>query len=470
MKAVKYIVLSYFQQNFFGTLGMVIALIFFIFGNISILKYGQMDLSGELIAWKSFYLGLILLLAILSVHLKRMVKSNASALLPDYKKRQFTAACFWLILFAAWPVLITSYFGFPLLLNTALFSFTTAVCLIIFFRYGENIVPLLFIVWILRMVYELAGISVEAPLFSTLMNYWPANHSAHFSIILIFTSCILFYFFIRRYFRLSILEFENENGDSTDPWAKDYDRAGPFLSRLIDKKLQKLTSQKSGNYLFKLVKLFQFSLFSPAIQISVNSLRFGFMLLYMASIFFLLSGGNVMESRFVLIVLILVYQISAAFVSTDFLHHRSRLSMLWICAGLDSRKQFGRITAAAYYLQAMKQYVIITVFLTAVSAVLNLFSPFETLMLLIYGFWIFTILPSVSLIFSNAVQSPAAKGWTVTNIFAAFCMMPVFNWLTGIFSMSVIIFLMISSLIFILTAIHKWLQSEFDFSGPEVYL
>jgi len=68
------------------------------------------------------------------------------------------------------------------------------------------------------------------------------------------------------------------------------------------------------------------------------------------------------------------------------------------------------------------------------------------------------------------LYNPALRTSAENSENPAFCMMPVFNWLTGIFSMSVIIFLMISSLIFILTAIHKWLQSEFDFSGPEVYL
>jgi len=470
MKAVKYILLSYFQQNFFGTLGMVIALVFFIFGNIAVFKYGRMELSGELISWKSFYLGLILLLAILSIHLKRMVKSNASALLPDYKKRQSMAACFWLLLFAVWPVIITSYFGFPLLLNTAVFLFTTAVCLNIFFKYGDHIIPLLFIIWILRLVYELAGITVEAPLFSALRNYWPAENQVHFSVILLLISFLLLYFFVRSYFKLSILDFENENGDNTDPWARDFDKTGPILARLLDKKLQKTTALRKGSYLSKLIKLFQFSLFSPGIHVSLNSIHFGFMLLYMASVYFLLSGWMFLASRVIIVVLTLIYQISAAFIAADFLHHRSHLSMLWVWAGLDSRKKFSRVSALAYYFTAAKQYIIVTLSFIVITASLNLLSPYEMLILMVYGLSIYAILPSLSLIFSSSIQSPSAKGWTFTNIIAAIIMMPIFDQLIGVFSWPVFLTLMIIGIISIWRAMNIWKHSEYDFSGPEVYL
>ena len=96
MKAIGYILLSYFQQS--PIIQFVIAIIAFIFASIWTLwlpfftmntdvgiKFTKTRMIHE--PWVLFLFALIYLVISMGAHLTRLIKSNASALVPHYRQK-----------------------------------------------------------------------------------------------------------------------------------------------------------------------------------------------------------------------------------------------------------------------------------------------------------------------------------------------------------------------------------------------
>ena len=248
MKTIRHIFLSYFHQHVFGTMAILITIMLFLVAHIVLFSQQTNSPDQTLAPLQLFFFAVIGFSYDTGIHLKRLVKSNAAALLPHYRSKQLIAVGLLMSTFILWPALLLSLHGFPFPVTLTLLLFSAVFIISLLFRYGDNILSLLIILWVLRIVYEILGLPVHITVFNFLANV----NQIQLIIFLIITAIILFYFFLRYYLNISVLQFEGESGDDTDPLAKDHDRAGPYIITFAQKMMtqaKKNIPQKAGSIL-----------------------------------------------------------------------------------------------------------------------------------------------------------------------------------------------------------------------------
>ena len=357
MKSVKYIFLSFFQQYFLGTIGMLLAILFFVVATFRALSYDLSNPEEIYKVWLLYYFALLAMVYILSVHLKRMIKSNAAAMLPNYKQKLLSVSAICTILFFIFPVIVTYSQTFPLIATISIFMLSIGLIALLNFKFGESIINILIYIWILRSSYELLGFPVDRSIVTDLFSITNVPDQLILSILLIVLSLGVLFYFIRLYSTTSSTQAEEADGDNTDPWAKEHDKVNHYSFKKLNTRLLStfpLISKKSS---WGQIQKFQYSLFSPGYISLAFGLKIGYLLLYIVSYIYIMYGPQSFVSNDFVPLFVFIFYISTMFISTDFLQHRDRLSLIWVASSASSKSRFSLLVALTYFYVIFKQFI-----------------------------------------------------------------------------------------------------------------
>jgi hypothetical protein len=476
MKSLRYILLSYFQQNFFGILGTVIAFVGFFMGTILILQKSDPSVGKDFNHWTPHFVAFIIMGYIMAMHLKNSNKSSMGALLPHYRRNQLIVAGLVLALFILVPVSIRGFQGYVFLAPLAMFLFTAALLLWGLFSFGDNIVVMAAILWLGKLVHEMLGFKSKLMVFSPLYDFSPWRAAWAFPLFIICLSCGLLFLFARYVLKMPFKDSWNGPRDRTDPFTKDYDRVSAVTEKLIKGKMKALRRTMGGHKkgsLYQLARMYQVALFSPGYASIINSLiGMAGTLFYLCTFFYIFYGGSKVKDE-ILFLFILLYFMGAGMLTTDFLQHRHRMPAIWLQSRLNSRKRFASVTFLTYLMVMARQYLNISIGVLCVHLLLFDTPVFLSLPVMAAGLAIFISLLSLSLLFSDRIVSADGKGWMI------------FSTCVGILCMSlqlilirsprspamwyVVLVMGIFSLILLRGAYLKWRGTEMNFNAPNAF-
>ncbi len=310
------------------------------------------------------------------------------------------------------------------------------------------------------MAYEILGLPIEVRIFPAVTEYL-----VHISLFLIIVSIILFYMNSRHYFRISILDFENIDRDELDPWSKEFDKTTVVITKYFEKTLAKFANLKtlSKN---NINRLFRITLFSPNQAVAASAIMIVIVLAFIYSIFLLLHPEVIYQHEWILPILILIYHISGIMITTDFLQHRERLSLLWMYSVAKSRKDFIYTFCRSYIFIVLQNFLAISIVYFIIALTISIISVQDLLRLFISGIFINLMLIAISLIYFDVIRSPEAKGWMVPNMLLAFILLPVYFKQISYFTPIVLMVLIIISVLMIFFGIRKLYKSDLDFNSP----
>lgn len=468
MKAIQHILFSYFRQPVFSTIFMVIGVIFFVVGTVNTLTRPGLETSENWYHWDFFLLALVLLGYVMGMHLSRLLQSSACVLLPNYRQKQLLAAGILLALFILFPTLISGLKGFSVAISLSLLLATASYCLWTFFYFGENIFSGVILLWFLRLFYECSGLKTKLIIFGPFSDYFPNAPALLLPVLLIVISTIALVAFVRYFLTVSMHRFAAEESDQNDPWARDFDRIGRVVRKLVKKKLNRATiglSQQPTS-VFRLVRHFQFSLFSPNNVVTIYSFA---TLIAMFNLMILLyfQHGSLPPRMEVAPLLNFIFIILIGILATDFLQHRSRMVSLWFQSQVSSRKKFTRLVALTFLFVAGRLYLTLSIILLGVSFLTTLLTAFDALRIVLLGAVENLLVISLCLIFSEEITSPDARGWTVSNIFLwILLLIIILNTWTAL-TWGTLLALLGLSVALLGIALYKWESTEINFVSPE---
>jgi len=479
MKSIPYILMSYFQQHFFGVIAIVIGLIAFLVANVLTFTQESAPPNDSLRHWFAFLCALIMILAGMASHLKRLIQSQACALYPHYRRNQAIAAGIILMFFVGWPVFITAITGFPAIITLAMFLTTTSLILWMLFRFDESVLIFCVVIWSLRLVYEMLGLDTEYRIFRSLADASIFGSQSVFAILVAVLAGIALYLFFRYFLTVPIQRIWSENSRNPDPYAAEFEKTDASTLRMINRKLaDQLEKQKGPQIsLNRMTNMLQFSLFSPRYIVPLQGL-WGFLVLalHLLTVFFIFILKNdfwMVEESIVLSALIFLFYLSVTILTTDFLQHRNRMPAIWMQAQFCSREEFARATMLTVFKIGIKQYLIMALIILVATILISSFSFFSLLSLLAIGLLIYIIVICLSLLWSDEIRSTNCKGWTITNTLLAVMVLiitasnrfafsnPRITWL-------VILGMTLLSLFLLRMAFRKWSETEMDFLGPDL--
>lgn len=470
MKSIKYIFISFFQQHFFGTLNVLLAILFFIVAVVRLVTKDLSDPQEIYIIWILFYLALLALVFILSLHLKRMVLSNSTAMLPDYRKKLLYTSISFAAVFFTTPLIFTISEPFPLPVTFSLFIFSTGLILYLNYKFGENIINILAFIWLLRLVYELFGLPVENRILSMLISINNLPSQLYFSLLLTMIGSLLIYLFVKTYLATTVTEAEDSAAISSDPWAKDYDKDNSFTQKRLKKILTKEKAYKWKSSLWGQIRRLQYSLFSPGTVHFGYGIKIGFVLIYLFSFIYIMYGQQSFEQRDFIPIYTLVFYISAMFISTDFLQHRDRLSLLWMTSVENTRSKFVQKIILTFLYVIIKQYLLVAILFSFVYFLFISNSLAQIMIGILTGLILNLILPGIALLSSRLIESPVAKGWALSNLFAMIVMLTIAVKTWQSINISIIFIGLLLSIILYVLAFMKWRRYDMDYKGPQLYV
>jgi hypothetical protein len=473
IKAIGYILLSYFQQDFWGILATVIAIIILVVASLMAVVDPGVGMEKIESSWHLFLVALLAILYISAAHMWGLIKSNATALLPHYRRYLLMAFGLVLVVFLVWPVVITGIRGFPVLTSLAMFLFLSCLILSGGFFFGENIIVLGAIIWLGKLVHELLGLKSKFMILGNISNFSLLGSKSVFPILVILFSGIVLYL-IALYFLKSPTDFSDKEAYIRNPYDKGYDRTDALnviiFKRNTDRLLKNNRDKKRS--LFHISRLLQSSLFSPGYASITQSLvGIPVIIFYLGTVLYVLRGGKIDPT--LIPFLLIIYYISAIVITTDFLQHRQRMPLIWMQAQLNSRKEFAKATILTYVMVMIKQHLALSLGTLIIPVFFPVISVLRLLPIIILGFLVNIILLSLSLLFSDLVLSPKCNGWLQFNIIVGLlvfilarnALKLLFNNTPGTW-----IFIMVLAVFtgFLLWgAYKKWSNTEFNFAGPQ---
>jgi len=479
MKALRYILLSYLQQHFFGVLIIVVGFIYFVPATLLALfgKYGNIRTGFE--PWRLFFISFIFIVYGVAMHLRSLIKTNTGVLLPYYRRNQLIATGFIVAVFVFVPILCNGLRGFPVLAPLAMFLFTAALVLWGLFNFGENLAVFAIIIWLGKMVHELLGFKLKIMIFRSLPDFLLLGSESLFPILVILLSCGLILLFGFYVLKMPYKDLWDSSKDRTDPFTKDYEKVNKVTLKIMIGKMATLLRNMTGHRKkspFQVARVLQPALFSPGYSSVLNSLIYmiGF-LCYVGTIVYVFYGGidfakfdmKFSFSSF----LVFIYFIGAGMLSQDLLQHRHRLADLWLRVQLNSRKAFSRATILTYLLVTVRQFFMSTILVFFLLALLR--APFlKSLLVAAAGFVVYTSILALALLNSEQVVSAECKGWMITvmiggtsasAIFAAIATSSAYR------SPGIWWFIFVGavfSLFLFWRAVKKWSDIEMNFAAP----
>ena len=481
MKALRYILLSYLQQHFFGVMMIVVALIYFVPASLAALfgKYGTIRFGFE--PWALHFLSFIFVVYTTAMHLRSLIKTNTGALLPHYRRNQLIAAGLLLTVFISVPILINGFKGFPVLAPLAMFLFAGALMMWGIFSFGENVAVLAVIIWLGKLVHELLGYKLKIMIFPGLPHILFPGSGFWIPVLVIFVSGVLFFLFGLYILKMPYKDVWGSPRDRSDPYTKDYDKVSNLTFRIVMRKvsgmLEKMTERRKKSPVY-LARFLQPALFSPGQSSITNSLIYIVgLILYIITIGFVFYGGvdfAKVEEKFGLAsFLILLYFIGIGILTNDLLQHRHRMADLWLRVQLASRKTFARTTILTYIMVTVKQFFVTTLALFVLHALLR--QPFlKTLLTVVTGFVVYSLYLTIAILASESIVSPDGKGWFITAMLTGTTASMIYAFVVkgqvyrspGIWWFLLVVEVLVLFLFWL--GVRKWSNADMNFIGPDM--
>jgi len=473
-KAIGYILLSYFQQNFLNILGTVTGIIILLVASIAALVNPETAVEKIEPIRNFFLVALLFILYVSGMQMKGLIKSNATALFPHY--RQYLLMAFGLVLavFLVWPVVITGIRGVPVLASLAMFLFISCLMLGGLFFFGDNIIVLGAMIWLGKLVHEMLGFKSKIKIFGDFSEFSLLGSKSVFPILVILFSAVVLCL-IALYLLKAPPDFPGKKTDISNPYAKDYDRTNALTAFIAKRNMALLlkNSRDKKRSLFHIARLLQPGLFSPAYaSITQSVVGITVLILYLGTLFYVFLGAKF--DLMIIPFLLLIYYMAAAMITTDFLQHRQRMPLIWMQAQLNSRKVFAKATILTYLMVVVKQHLALSLGILILPVFSPVVSVLRLLPLIILGFLVFIMLLSLSLLVSDLVLSPECKGWMLFNIIGGILGLTIaiisfkISFTNTPWTWIFIIVLSVITGLLLWRAYKKWSNTEFNFIGPQV--
>jgi hypothetical protein len=470
-KAIGYILLSYFQQDFWGILATVIAIFILVAASFTAVVDPGVGMEKIESIWHWLLGAYLAVLYISAAHMERLIASDANALLPHYRRYLLIALGLVMVVFLVWPVVITGIRGFPVLTSLAMFLFIP--CLMIGGAFiGANIIVLGVMVWLGKLLHEMLGLKSKIMIFGDFSNFSLLGSKSVFPILVILFSGIVLYLFARNFLKASVY-FSQKKTYIRSPFDKGYDKMDALTDVIFKRNMERLlkNNRDKKRSLFHISRLLQTSLFSPGYASITQALvSIAVIIFYVGTIMYVF--GTDISDLAIIPTLLVFYYAAAGMISTDFLQHRQRMPLIWMQAQLNSRKAFAKATILTYVIVVVKQHLALSLGMLIMPVFFPAVSVLRLLPLIILGFLVFIILLSLSLLFSDQVLSPKCNGWLQFNIIVGILIFILArNALKLLFNTPgtwiFIIVLAVFTGFLLWRAYKKWSDTEFNFTGPQ---
>ncbi|MFC1725657.1 hypothetical protein ACFL4T_08520 [candidate division KSB1 bacterium] len=473
MRSIRYILLSYLQQEFINVFYISVGILGFFLSLSDIF----IDKEPFPSCWYRFLWIVIMLVPASAFHLKRLILSDSGFLVPNYRKYQVITACMIYIPLILFPPLLAILHGYQFLNYFAMMLISVSLLVWIRLIFNDPGYLTIFTLIPLWLIYEMLDFEKNLALVSSFNEITGIESESFLPIILIIISFILIYHLFIHIFRKPGLSRTNKNEIYTDPLLFTHDKIDSFSGSLITKKVSRLLNRIKGGKtpVFQIIRLFQYSLFNPesTMFLSTTLLIFtgiglggGFLLLSMEEI------PRVFFDYYTLPVFFLFYQVSAGIISSDFFQHRNRMPVLWIQSSM-TRNKFIKTVISTYLFVAFKLYIKLTAVFMFLLWIFEIAPAVSVYQFLLLGFFLYIIIISFSLLVSEYNVSFSSFGWI---LFHMIMIWPIFGLnllLMRHLNMSLNSWIFISvtgvfSGILLLMAFRKFEETEMNFTGPGV--
>jgi len=461
MKAIWYIFIDYFRQKFPESLGMIAG-----FG-VLIIAHFLLDAERAHEAFQVFFFGGLMLTAVVANHTKFLNNSSSHLLLPNYKRYQLIVNGIFLILTSLWPAILLTTIGMPFLQTFSMFFITGTLILRTIYRFGDNILVLFFLAWLLRFIYEILGFPV--PYFIVPLITEISISPLAIEIPLCIIAPILLVLYMRQVATSTEHKSDQEMAADFDPLLRELDRPKAFTLRVSDFFLKRLfhKMKNAPGSLSTIIDMAQFSLFSPGVVVYTNTGKFALALVYMISIFFILYGNIFDDPRLPMPAFILsIIQIATVILATDFIQHRGRCANLWLWLPAATRSRFTAIILGTFIVVLLKHYLVMAIVLSLILKVVAEPTMAELLHILLAGFVIASSVASIALILSEAIISPEGRGWYITNMFVWIASFSLYLLLWENVGMMLLVIGLFVQLPLWAIAYKRWEVIDLDFKSP----
>jgi hypothetical protein len=409
-------------------------------------------------SWGLFLFSLTGMAMVVGYHL---LETSTIDLLPKHRPYQLVTSGLLLALFLVWPTILMALRGGPVLVILAIYLFFACLSLWIVFHtfaaYGLVLIlgfPTM--IWLLSDQFQKGNLPPE----STRIARFGIDHlGSSWPIYMIVASLLGLFYFAHYYMRAARVDSPDESGNDYLECHKTQDSTDNLSSGIASNAISRLAGVNSvGKASFlRLVRLFQFSLFSPMFGMHFFSCIFVLFATY-------LSFHGRVPLPGMNIFLPMAYYFCPAAAAMTFLNHRNRMPFIYLSSCLPSRNSFLRATVLSYLLVVLKQ----TIFMTLTAVLAHAIFPWTSWtcfpQLCTLGFILSFIQVSFSLLASKRIKSANALSWLLINM-VLIAPIPLFARLCSrTWTVSLVLTALFSGFLFWL-AMRKWQKTELDFAA-----
>jgi cbb3-type cytochrome oxidase subunit 3 len=478
MKAIRYILLSFFQKDFFTSISIFISclLLFIASGKALDIALGADQDPSVVLAASVF--AVIFGVLVIMIHIRSLFSLNSVSLLPLYKEYLIYTIVVVLGFFMLYPTGILMLTGISFARSLALISTFVVLLTYLGLIYGKIGLPIIFLFWPVKFVYEILGFKSKAPFFGNfdiLSKIRGTNFVSFFIMIINIILLISIVLYLFRHKDKNIFKTEKNSGDLI---TKDFDKTDKFINWISVKvlKRKRIRFQEHGrNKRYIITSYLQNSIFSPGISFYIMTVYLTFTYFcYMATYFFVFYGQIVPTGMKLIAIIYLLYISNASMITVDFLQHRSRIMNLYLSCPLDGKKTFLKNVLVAYFRVGIISYAIVSSLSLLILFIIGEFQINMIGQLFLPALVAYIVMIAFSLIFSDIIRSSEAKGWIlggsiVLSILGILLLIvgPYLATISQSIWFHLIIFLISSGLLYF--SCKKWVLSELDFIAPDVF-
>jgi hypothetical protein len=444
MKEIAAIFRSYFQRRF------LLVIVLPSFFNFAIAN-AYLGTQHPQVAWTLFLYSVTSMAMAVGFNL---LEVNVVDLIPNHRKFQVITAGLMLALFVIWPAMLLVLWNGPVLTMLALYLFFACLALwILSFSLAAN--GLFAIIGIPAILWLLFG-GGRSPEASLLAQFGGRYLGSSWPVYVITASLLGFFYFGLRYMKATRVHSQGFSNSDYLECLKTQDSTDQLSARITSSAISHLAKANPKSSRFRLVRLFQFSLFSPMFGMYIFS-----------GIFVLLATYLSFHGRVPLPGMnffLPAYYFCPVTTAILFLSHRSRMPFIYLASNLPSRRSFLRATVLSYLLVVLKQTIFMTVGAILAHAVFPRTSWKDFPQLCILGLILSFIQVSFSLLTHQSIRSANALSWLIINV-VIFAPIPLLAKLCSrAWVVSLVSAALFSGFLFWL-AMRRWQKTELDFAA-----
>ncbi len=471
MKAIKKVIGSYFVQPF--ELGFLFWGGLFVYFFALVFSFVNVDeiITEANIPFILFCVSIVSLSSFLGLNLRRVIQSPTSLLMPKYRQTHIAVSFMFIIPFILFPVIWFSFKEISPVTSTAVFFFIVISVLITTYRFSEQIVQFIFLLWLLKIGLQMLGFNI-GPRIWGLSDLTIFDSKALFELVFISIIIIIAFIFYHYYLRVSIYkDYIAKHTD--DGWSRNHDTGSKWQIKLINfvrSRMIKNYSDNKNNRFYQ-IRLMQYSLFSPFTLSASTVFVIGFYIfLYALTMIWQFYNFSKSGFEFINLIIYMTFVIFSLVQISDFLNHRNRISFLWMQSRSREKEEFLDNVFWSVVFNSMKYYITVSIFYLAVLSILS-YSGMEVIAFLLLGLNFYLFVPALGFIFSDKIQSEASKGWNMAMMFLIIILINIGNKIissAGEHLPVVIIILLITLIIsfgLLILGKMKWRESELTLPG-----